>query len=78
METVAAERYSMWFKQIQSNNKQGLTSQSRIFCLRLNKIGKNPNIMQQKDDADGNADSNTISAVVNALAAEAEQVNNIR
>lgn len=78
METVAAERYSMWFKQIQnSNNKQGLTNQ-RIFCLRLNKIGKNPNIMQQKDDADGNADSNTISAVVNALAAEAEQTNNIR
>lgn len=79
METVAAERYSMWFKQIQSNNKQGLTQQ-RIFCLRLNKIGKNPNIMQQKDDTDaeGNADSNTISAVVNALAAEAEQGNNIR
>ncbi|XP_063702887.1 uncharacterized protein LOC134832701 [Culicoides brevitarsis] len=48
-----------------------------VAAERLNKIGKNPNIMQQKDDADGNADSNTISAVVNALAAEAEQVNNI-
>lgn len=43
---------------------------------RLNKIGKNPNIMAQKDEADGNHDSNTISAVVNALAAEAENHNN--
>jgi hyperpolarization activated cyclic nucleotide-gated potassium channel 2 len=43
---------------------------------RLNKIGKNPNIMAQKDEADGNHDTNTISAVVNALAAEAENHNN--
>jgi hyperpolarization activated cyclic nucleotide-gated potassium channel 2 len=48
-----------------------------VFC-RLNKIGKNPNIMAQKDDldADGTNDTNTISAVVNALAAEAENHNN--
>jgi hyperpolarization activated cyclic nucleotide-gated potassium channel 2 len=45
------------------------------FC-RLNKIGKNPNIMAQKDESDGNQDSNTISAVVNALSAEAENHNN--
>lgn len=84
METVAAERYSMWFKQI-SNNKGSLqqqsSSSSSFVNLRLNKIGKNPNtVMQQKaiDDGDGNPDSNTISAVVNALAAEAEHVNNIR
>lgn len=32
--------------------------------------------MAQKDEADGNHDSNTISAVVNALAAEAENHNN--
>lgn len=44
-----------------------------IFVHRLNKIGKNPNIMAQKDEAD---DTNTISAVVNALAAEAENHNN--
>lgn len=45
---------------------------------RLNKIGKNPNIMAQKDESDieGNNDSNTISAVVNALSAEAENHNN--
>lgn len=51
---------------------------SLALCLscRLNKIGKNPNIMAQKDESDGNHDSNTISAVVNALAAEAENHNN--
>lgn len=32
----------------------------------------------KEEESDGNADSNTISAVVNALAAEAENVNNIR
>ncbi|XP_070506684.1 uncharacterized protein Ih isoform X4 [Chironomus tepperi] len=47
-----------------------------VAAERLNKIGKNPNIMAQKDEADGNHDSNTISAVVNALAAEAENHNN--
>lgn len=49
-------------------------SSFRIY--RLNKIGKNPNIMAQKDEADENHDTNTISAVVNALAAEAENHNN--
>jgi hyperpolarization activated cyclic nucleotide-gated potassium channel 2 len=45
----------------------------------LNKIGKNSNIIAHKEDnSEGNAESNTISAVVNALAAEAENVNNIR
>ncbi|CRK90702.1 CLUMA_CG004395, isoform B [Clunio marinus] len=47
-----------------------------VAAERLNKIGKNPNIMAQKDEADGNHDTNTISAVVNALAAEAENHNN--
>jgi hyperpolarization activated cyclic nucleotide-gated potassium channel 2 len=46
-----------------------------FFPFRLNKIGKNPNIMAQKDEADGH-ETNTISAVVNALAAEAENHNN--
>lgn len=32
--------------------------------------------MATKDEADGNHDTNTISAVVNALAAEAENHNN--
>lgn len=81
METVAAERYSMWFKHINtnSNTNSGISNQQQSFPLRLNKIGKNPSIVQQqqKDDADGN-DTNTISAVVNALAAEADNVNNIR
>jgi hypothetical protein len=51
---------------------------TRVYYVsrRLNKIGKNPNIMAQKDEADGNHDTNTISAVVNALAAEAENHNN--
>lgn len=48
----------------------------RLIRFRLNKIGKNPNIMAQKDESDGNHDTNTISAVVNALAAEAENHNN--
>lgn len=35
--------------------------------------------MAHKEESDGNDDNtNTISAVVNALAAEAENVNNIR
>lgn len=48
------------------------------FTFRLNKIGKNPNIMAQKDEDDSqdNHESNTISAVVNALAVEAENQNN--
>lgn len=38
--------------------------------FRLNKIGKNPNIMSQKDDDEiSNPDESAINAVVNALAA---------
>ncbi|XP_023295696.2 uncharacterized protein LOC111678541 isoform X2 [Lucilia cuprina] len=44
-----------------------------VAAERLNKIGKNPNIMQQKDEQLSNPESNTITAVVNALAAEAEE-----
>ncbi|CAO1394220.1 unnamed protein product [Diamesa serratosioi] len=49
-----------------------------VAAERLNKIGKNPNIMAQKDEDDSqdNHESNTISAVVNALAVEAENQNN--
>lgn len=36
---------------------------------RLNKIGKNPNLMSQKDDEISNPDESAINAVVNALAA---------
>lgn len=70
METVAAERYKLRFSNDEASNID--------FFSRLNKIGKNPNIMAQKDESDGegNNDSNTISAVVNALAAEAENNNN--
>lgn len=46
---------------------------------RLNKIGKNPNIMGQREETNSlNTESKTISAVVNALAAEADQENNLR
>lgn len=46
-----------------------------VAAERLNKIGKNPNIMQhqQKDEQISNPESNTITAVVNALAAEADE-----
>ncbi|XP_026842624.1 uncharacterized protein LOC6600882 isoform X2 [Drosophila persimilis] len=44
-----------------------------VAAERLNKIGKNPNIMQQKDEQLSNPESNTITAVVNALAAEADE-----
>ncbi|XP_075169314.1 hyperpolarization activated cyclic nucleotide gated potassium channel Ih isoform X3 [Haematobia irritans] len=43
-----------------------------VAAERLNKIGKNPNIMQQKDEQISNPESNQITAVVNALAAEAD------
>ncbi|XP_017132996.1 uncharacterized protein LOC108149735 isoform X6 [Drosophila elegans] len=43
-----------------------------VAAERLNKIGKNPNIMHQKDEQLSNPESNTITAVVNALAAEAD------
>ncbi|CAD7077605.1 unnamed protein product [Hermetia illucens] len=43
-----------------------------VAAERLNKIGKNPNIMAQKDEQLSNPESNTITAVVNALAAEAD------
>lgn len=74
METVAAERFEFTARGLESINLI-----SFLLCFfRLNKIGKNPNIMAQKDESDGegNNDSNTISAVVNALSAEAENNNN--
>lgn len=41
-----------------------------FLVFRLNKIGKNPNIMSQKDhDEISNPDESAINAVVNALAA---------
>lgn len=72
METVAAERYAKCSFVVDCSNA------NVIFLLlsRLNKIGKNPNIMAQKDESDENHDTNTISAVVNALSAEAENHNN--
>lgn len=43
---------------------------------RLNKIGKNPKIVaQREEEEDMGSDSKTINAVVNALAEQAEQVN---
>uniref|UniRef100_A0A8W7Q344 Ion transport domain-containing protein n=1 Tax=Anopheles coluzzii TaxID=1518534 RepID=A0A8W7Q344_ANOCL len=48
------------------------------YNCRLNKIGKNPNIMAQKEESEsGNTETNQISAVVNALAAEADNVDNL-
>lgn len=41
---------------------------------RLNKIGKNPNLVAHKEE-DLGSESKTINAVVNALAAEADHVN---
>ncbi|XP_071446391.1 potassium/sodium hyperpolarization-activated cyclic nucleotide-gated channel 3 isoform X1 [Hetaerina americana] len=43
-----------------------------VAAERLNKIGKNPNLVSQRDDATG--ESKTINAVVNALAEAAEHV----
>ncbi|XP_031620295.1 potassium voltage-gated channel subfamily H member 7-like isoform X2 [Contarinia nasturtii] len=40
-----------------------------VAAERLNKIGKNPNLMSQKDDEISNPDESAINAVVNALAA---------
>lgn len=74
METVAAERFVV-VKNICPSTGEKHRHNPSCLC-RLNKIGKNPNIMAQKDESDGNNDSNTISAVVNALAAEAENHNN--
>ncbi|XP_055543036.1 potassium/sodium hyperpolarization-activated cyclic nucleotide-gated channel 2-like [Wyeomyia smithii] len=50
-----------------------------VAAERLNKIGKNPNIMTHKEESEsGNAETNQISAVVNALAVEAENnLNNL-
>ncbi|XP_050068206.1 uncharacterized protein LOC126556768 isoform X1 [Anopheles maculipalpis] len=49
-----------------------------VAAERLNKIGKNPNIMAQKEESEsGNTETNQISAVVNALAAEADNVDNL-
>lgn len=41
---------------------------------RLNKIGKNPNLVAHREE-DLGSESKTINAVVNALAAEADHVN---
>ncbi|XP_055642931.1 uncharacterized protein LOC129779470 isoform X5 [Toxorhynchites rutilus septentrionalis] len=50
-----------------------------VAAERLNKIGKNPNIMSHKEESESaNAETNQISAVVNALAVEAENnLNNL-
>ncbi|XP_021700037.1 uncharacterized protein LOC5569977 isoform X4 [Aedes aegypti] len=50
-----------------------------VAAERLNKIGKNPNIMAHKEESESaNAETNQISAVVNALAVEAENnLNNL-
>ena len=44
-----------------------------VFFCRLNKIGKNPNIMSQKDEHNINDPESTINSVVNALAIEASK-----
>ncbi|XP_037031741.1 potassium/sodium hyperpolarization-activated cyclic nucleotide-gated channel 2 isoform X9 [Bradysia coprophila] len=44
-----------------------------VAAERLNKIGKNPNIMSQKDEHISEPESNTINSVVNALAIEASK-----
>ncbi|CAG9813148.1 unnamed protein product [Phaedon cochleariae] len=45
-----------------------------VAAERLNKIGKNPNLLAHREE-DLGSESKTISAVVNALAAEADHVN---
>lgn len=45
-----------------------------VAAERLNKIGKNPNLVTHKEE-DLGSESKTINAVVNALAAEADHVN---
>ncbi|KAL1502042.1 hypothetical protein ABEB36_007247 [Hypothenemus hampei] len=45
-----------------------------VAAERLNKIGKNPNLLSHREE-DLGSESKTINAVVNALAAEAEHVN---
>lgn len=47
---------------------------SAEFLCRLNKIGKNPNLVAHREE-DLGSESKTINAVVNALAAEADHVN---
>ncbi|KAJ2948554.1 hypothetical protein O0L34_g7809 [Tuta absoluta] len=44
-----------------------------VAAERLNKIGKNPNLVAHRED-DTTSEGNTINAVVNALAAEADHV----
>lgn len=47
-----------------------------LSIFRLNKIGKNPNLMSQKDDDElSNPDESAINAVVNALAAADQELN---
>ncbi|CAH2013153.1 unnamed protein product [Acanthoscelides obtectus] len=45
-----------------------------VAAERLNKIGKNPNLLSHREE-DLGSESKTINAVVNALAAEADHVN---
>lgn len=65
METVAAERY---FYSLNSFYTYTLFI-TNLSAYRLNKIGKNPNLMSQKDDEISNPDESALNAVVNALAA---------
>lgn len=70
METVAAERY------VKNVCMVSVHFQRNILIFRLNKIGKNPNIMSQKDEHEqhiSEPESNQINSVVNALAIEASK-----
>lgn len=69
METVAAERY------VKRVCMVSVHFQPNILIFRLNKIGKNPNIMSQKDEHEhiSEPESNQINSVVNALAIEASK-----
>lgn len=54
--------------------RAGTCSCKTTLFLRLNKIGKNPNLVTHREE-DLGSESKTINAVVNALAAEADNVN---
>lgn len=59
------------------SSKIQLRRLSRIaywYCSRLNKIGKNPNLVSHREE-DMGSESKTINAVVNALAEQADRVN---
>lgn len=68
MESVAAERF------VQQNRRIFVKLTPGSF--RLNKIGKNPKLVSHREgeEEDMGSESNTINAVVNALAEQAEQV----